>query len=222
MTAFLTRVLRLITNNWGWKLLSLLIGVMIWAFVASEPQLSTFATARIEFKNLPENLEIASTPDTTILLELRGPSGELGGLGDGSRHPAVVLDMSGITPGEHTFAISPGNVSVPRGVRIIRATPSQVRFDFDRPAIRAVRVAPRFRGEGRNGYHVDSWSIDPASLEIIGPRRRVAAVQEILTDPIDVGSATGFLRVRANAYVTDPFVRFVSASQVTVSITMRK
>jgi hypothetical protein len=222
MTGGLMRLVRLITNNWTWKLLSLLMAVVIWMLVASEPELSTFATARIEFKNLPDNLELASTPDTSILLELRGPSGELGGLGDGSRHPAVILDMRGVTPGEHTFAIGPGNVNVPRGVHIVRATPSQVRFDFDRPAIRAVRVAPRFSNEGRNGYQLVSWSVDPPELEIIGPRKRVAAVQSILTDPLDVGSATGFLKVRVNAYILDPFVRFQSASQVTVSLTMRK
>jgi len=222
MIAVLMRLLRLITNNWAWKLLSLLIAVMIWVFVASEPELSTFATARIEFKNLPPNLEVESMPDTTVLLELRGPSGELGGLGDGTRHPAVVLDLTGITPGEHTFAIGPGNVSVPRGVHIIRATPSQERFDFDRPATRAVRVVPHFANEGRNGYQLASWSVDPATLEIVGPRKRVGALQSIFTDPIDLGSATGFQKVRVNAYVPDPFVRLHSTSQVTVSLTMRK
>ena len=222
MTAVLMRLLRLITNNWAWKLLSLLIAVIIWIFVASEPELSTFATARIEFKNLPENLELESIPDTTVLLELRGPSGELRALGDGTRHPAVIIDLTGMTPGEHTFAVGPGNVNVPRGVRIVRATPSQERFDFDRPAVRAVRVTPRFSNEGRNGYQLVSWSVDPPTLEIIGPRKRVAAVQSILTDPVDLGSATGFLKVRVNAYVLDPFVRLHSATQVTVSLTMRK
>src|SRR5215469_13031556 len=103
-------MLRLVTHNWSWKLLSLAIATAIWILVASEPELSTFATARIEFKNLPPNLELDSTPDTSILLELRGPSGELGGLGDGTRHPAVILDMTGMTAGEHTFAVGPANV----------------------------------------------------------------------------------------------------------------
>ena len=41
-------------HNFGWKLLSLGIAVVIWAVVASEPELSTFATAPVEYKNLPE------------------------------------------------------------------------------------------------------------------------------------------------------------------------
>lgn len=222
MTTLLRRSLRLIFNNWGWKLLSLAIAVAIWALVASEPQLSTFATARIQFKNLSDSLELASTPETSILLELRGPSGELGSLGDSGRRPAVILDMAGITPGEHTFAIGPGNVSLPRGVRIVRATPSQVRFDFDRPLTREVPVSIRFTGEGRNGYHVASFSVDPSKLDIIGPRKRVVAVPSVLTDPIDISSATGFVKLKVNTYVLDPFVRFESTPQATVSFTMRK
>jgi len=222
MTNPFPRALRLVTNNWAWKLLSLAIAIGIWTVVSSEPELSTFATARIEFKNLPDNLELASSPETSVLLELRGPSGELSGLGEGSRRPAVILDMTGVAPGEHTFAVGAANVTLPRGVRIVRATPSEERFDFDRPLVRAVPVTVHFTGEGRNGYRVTALSIDPPMLEIAGPRKRIAAIQSVSTDPIDVGSATGFLRVLVNAYVPDPFVRFESQPQVTVSFTMRK
>jgi len=222
MTNPFARAVRLVTHNWGWKLLSLAIATGIWMVVSNEPQLSTFATARIEFKNLPDNLELASSPETSVLLELRGPSGELSRLGDGNRSPAVILDMTGIAPGEHTFAIGAANLNLPRGVRIVRATPSEERFDFDRPLVRAIPVTVRFTGEGRNGYRVSALTVDPPTLEIVGPRKRIAAVQSVSTDPIDVGSATGFLRVLVNAYVPDPFVRFESQPQVTVSFTMRK
>jgi len=216
------RTARLIVHNWAWKLLSLAIAVGIWMVVASEPELSTFATARIEFKNLPDNLELSSNPETSVVLELRGPSGALSGLSDGSRRPAVVLDMTGVAPGEHTFAIGPNNLELPRGVHIVRSTPSEERFDFDRPSVRTVPVTVRFSGEGRNGYHVTALNVDPPALEIAGPRKRVAAIQSVATDPIDVSSATGFLRVVVNTYLPDSFVRFESTPQVTVSFTMRK
>jgi len=215
-------LLSLLTHNFGWKLASLAIAFAIWILVASEPELSTFATARIEFKNLPKNLELSTEPVTSILLELRGPSGELSGLGDGTRRPAVVLDMSGMTPGEHTVAISTANVNIPRAVRIMRATPSEVRFDFDRPLEKTVPVHVRFAGEGKNGYSVTSLSVDPPDLRIIGPAHRVSAVRAVVTDPVDVSTATGFMKVAVNAYVQDPFVRFESSPQVTVSFSMRK
>ena len=61
----------LLFQNLVWKLASLAIAVVIWALVATEPELATFATVRLEYKNLPEGLEISSDPVTTIVLELR-------------------------------------------------------------------------------------------------------------------------------------------------------
>ena len=40
-------ILRLVFHNFGWKLLSLAVAVVLWALVASEPELSTFATVRL-------------------------------------------------------------------------------------------------------------------------------------------------------------------------------
>jgi len=215
-------MLRLVTHNAGWKLLSLVVAFAIWMLVASEPELSTFATARIEFQSLSDNLELSSTPVTTILLEMRGPSNQLSGLGDGSQHPAVILDMAGVTEGERTFTIGPGNVRMPRGVRVVRATPSEVRYRFERSLVRAVPVRVRFTNDGRNGYHVAGIKVSPPELQISGPQSRVARVASVDTDPVDVGSATGPKEVRVNADVQDSFVRFQSSSQVTVSFTMRK
>jgi len=214
-------LLRLVTHNVGWKLMSLVVALAIWMLVASEPELSTFATARIEFQNLSDNLELSSTPVTSILLELRGPSNQLGGLGD-SQQPAVILDMTGVMQGERTFAIGPSDVRMPRGVRVVRATPSEVRYRFEKSLVRAVPVRVRFANEGRNGYHVTGATVLPAELEIAGPQSRVARVASVDTDPVDVGSATGPKEVRVNADVQDSFVRFQSSPQVTVSFTMRK
>jgi YbbR domain-containing protein len=134
----------------------------------------------------------------------------------------VVLDMGGVGPGEHTFPIGLKNVNVPRGIRIVRATPSEVRLDLSRSFTRAVQVNVRFAGEGRNGYHVTALTVDPPELEIVGPHQRVAGIASVNTDPINVSSATGYMKVLVNAYVQDPFVRFESSPQVTVTFTMRK
>ena len=112
----------LLFENLLWKLLSLAIAVVIWALVATEPEMATFAKAGLEYKNLPEWLEISSDPVNSVTLELRGPASELRGVGD-SVHATVVLDMSAAEPGEHTYAVGDGNVKVPRSVRLVRAIP---------------------------------------------------------------------------------------------------
>ena len=213
--------LRLVFHNFGWKLLALAIAVVLWALVASEPELSEFATVRLEYRNLPDDLEINSDPVNSVSLELRGPSGELRSVGDGIQ-PAVVLDMSEVQPGERTFTIGAGNVKLARGVRLVRAIPSEVRFLFEKRMVRFVPVVVRTAGQEQNGYTVAHQSVAPDRLEIAGPGSRVARIAAAVTDPVDLSSVVGTSKFRVNAFVDDSFVRFQSSPQVVVTITMKK
>src|SRR5437764_15315311 len=108
----LKRFSAVVFENFWWKLLSLAVAVVIWGLVASEPELSTFSTVRVEYKNLPDDLEISSEPVSTVLLEVRGPSGELHDV-----RPSVVLDMSNARPGERTYTVGDGAVKLSQGLR---------------------------------------------------------------------------------------------------------
>ena len=219
----MTRRLRWVTENLGWKALALAIALVIWAIVATEPELSTFATAPLTYKNLPDDLEISAEPVNSITLELRGPSGELRSLGEaGGLRPAVIVDMSGVQPGERTFPLGDGNVKLGRGVRLVRAIPSEARFEFERRRTREVDVYPRFSSDGANGYEVAHFSVSPKQLEIIGPASRVARIASVVTDRMDVSGVVGASEFRVNAFVEDPYVRFAGSPQVTVSVTMKK
>jgi hypothetical protein len=211
----------LLFENLGWKLLALAAAVVIWALVASEPELATFTTVRLEYKNLPGDLEIGSEPVTSVVLELRGPSSELRGLGESVR-PAVVLDMSSVRPGERTFTVGDGNVKLARGVRLVRSIPSEVRFVFEESGYRSVPVHVRFTGEGQNGYAVAHYEVAPRHLPIAGPKSRVGRIAAVDTDRVDVSSVVGSSEFRVNAFVEDPYVRFTASPQVTVVVTMKR
>jgi len=214
--------LRLIFENIGWKLLSLAAAATIWAMVATEPELSTFASAPVEYKNLPNDLEVASTPLTSVLLELRGPSGQLGGTSESGLHPQVILDMSAAVPGQRTFTVEDGAVKLPRGVRLVGAVPSQVRLVFERRTDASVPVTVPVTGEGHDGYYVASQNVQPGRLEIVGPASHVARVTQAVTDAVDVSQVVGTSQFRVNAFLNDPYVRFQSSPQVEVTITMKK
>jgi hypothetical protein len=212
----------LVTHNFWWKLLSVAMAAVLWALVASEPELNTLVTVPLEYKNLPDDLEISVEPVSAITLELRGPSGELRGPGGGSLHPAVILDMSGVQPGIHTFPIGDGNLKLSRGIRLVRANPSEVRFEFDRRMVRSVPVKVRVTGEGQNGYVVAGVTADPPELSVQGPAGKVSKIREVVTDPVDVSTVVGTSEFRVNAFVDDPYVRFRSSPQVRVTVNMKK
>lgn len=217
----LARAGKLLVHNFWWRILALVIAVAIWAMVASEPELSTFTTVPLEYRNLPDDLEMSSAPTENVTLELRGPSGELRGMGD-ARPASVVLDMSNLTPGAHTFSIGDSNVRLARGVRLERAIPSEVRFDFDRREVRVVPVRVRFAATPDSPYAVGHYAVVPDKVAIVGPSGRVERMASVLTDPVNLSSAVGTFEFRVNAFVDDPYVRFQSSPEVMVTVTMKK
>ena len=210
-------------ENLGWKALALGGAFALWWLVASEPEYSAFVRAPIVYENIPDDLEISAEPANAVSLEVRGPSRQLAALSaaTGDR-PAVILDMRGAQTGEKSFPIEDGMVRLPAGVRLVRSVPAQARFEFEPRGARRVAVTPRFTGNGERGYGIESFSVEPKELAVVGPASRVARIAFVMTDRVDVSPVVGAAEFRVNAFVDDPFVRFEGSPQVTVTITMKK
>ena len=213
--------LELVTHNFPWKLLALAGAIVIWAVVTNEPELSTFVRVPLEFRNLPPDIDIASQPVEAVTLELRGPASELRGQGDG-RRPAVVIDMSRAVPGQRTFHIGYGNISLPRSVRLVSSVPSEVRFEFERRVVREIPIQARFTGEGAHGFVVARYTVSPEKLPVEGPVNHVTRLPAAATDLIDVSTAVDTAQLRVNVFLTDPFVHFEGSPEVVVTVTMKK
>ena len=217
----LVHIFRVIVHILAWKLLALALAVVIWILVASEPEYSTFDTARVVYSDLPDNLDIVSDPVPLVTLELRGPSSELRNL-EGPQRPSAVLDMSDAVPGERTYTIEDGAVRLPRGVYLLRSIPSEIRFRFEKRITRLVPIKARFSGGRAAGPAPGAITVQPAMLEITGPESHVSRIQNVATDAVDLSSGASVVTQRVNAYVDDPFVHFVASPQVTVSVVLGK
>lgn len=209
------------TQNIGWKLLSLAAAVLVWISVASEPELATFISVPVEYKNLSPAVEINSDVVETVYLEVRGPSEALR-LPEAPRRSAVILDMADVEPGQHTFTIDSGDVRLPRGVQLVRAIPAQIRMIFEPGATRSVPVEVRFAEGLPPDLQVVEATVEPSALAITGPASRVARVASVVTDPITLRAEAGTTHYRLEAYVNDARVRFQDPPQVTVKVTVGK
>jgi YbbR domain-containing protein len=130
--------------------------------------------------------------------------------------------MSDAQSGEHTYSIDERDVKVTRGVHLVRAIPSELRFHFEPRRMRSVPVQVRFIGEGQNGQIVGEFHVDPPEMDITGPRSRVARIGAVIADPIDVANTTGTAHFRVNVFTEDSFVRFSNPPEAMVTVTMKK
>jgi len=212
-------MIQLLTRNIGWKLLSLLIAAALWIAVAREPELATSLSAPIEFKNIPEDLDIESNVPDRVHIEVRGPSGRL--TRDNLADVAVVLDLSDAHAGERTYTIHVYSVNLPYGVDFYRAVPSQITLRFDRLISQDVDVRTNYI-KTPEGYHRIAETIEPAKIRIRGPEERVKRIQEALTDPLDLSGVVGQAQFRTHVNIGDPQVRTQAPTAITVKVTLEK
>jgi hypothetical protein len=213
------RLLGRLTKNLGWKFLSLALAVLLWYAIVGEPELATSVAAPILFRNIPADLEISSDVPDRIHLEVRGPSGKLraANLADMS----VVLDLASVRqPGERTFTIQQWNVSLPRGVVLSRAVPAQIRARFENSVSREVPVRTRYTAQVPAGYRIAHQQMEPPTVRIVGPESRVAHVEAVQTDPIDLSGVVGESWFEVHLYVTEPQVRLASAPTARVRVVL--
>ncbi len=214
-------MIRKLTHNLVWKLLSLLVAILLWLALVGDPELTTTLSVPLEFRNLPRELEISSEVPERLRLEVRGPSGKLSAAMTAGT--AAIIDLKPVDQaGERTFSIQPANVSLPTGVALYRAIPSQVRLTLERRLTRLLPVHVRYSSQPPQGYAIERQEVRPDHLMVIGPEARVLRIDAVETDPIDLASITLEGSFRVHTYVSDPQVRFGASNVVAVKVYLKR
>src|SRR6266436_6298781 len=207
----------LLTRNAGWKVFSLLVSVLLCFSFARDPEVGTFISVPVEYRGMPDELEVSSDLVGSVSIDLRGPSAKIENFN--AAKSAVVLDFSDIhKPGERTFQIDERNTNLPTGMRLVRAIPAQIRLQFEQRTRQSVPVQVRFSGATPRGYEVARYIAAPDELTIVGPASHVKKIEYAVTDPIDLAAVVGESEFRVNAFVGDPHVRFEKPVKIWVKV----
>jgi len=210
----------LFVRNFSLKLISLLLAFGLWLAVATSPTAEIESRVPIEFHNLPENMEIDSATFTEAQVRVRGPERVIRRLRPTDIH--VEVNLSGVRPGERTFDLSARQVRLPQDIDVVQIVPGQFQLSFDTLLKRTVTIRPRVTGTFASGLRITQIIADPPSIAIIGPRRRVEAVEAAITDAVDASGTVDHATFTTQAYVPDPLIQVVRPAPVRVTVMMER
>lgn len=211
-------MMRLITRNLGWKLVSLGLAFLLWLALSGARESTASITAPVQYRNIPKSLEISSEMIEQVHLILRGPSLKLSRL-TGDELP-LIIDLARVQgPGESTLTIGRENVELPAGVTLERSIPSQVRLHLETRVARSVPVVVRHAHLPEGMEIVEEQAI-PARLTVIGPESRVARIEAVVTDPVDLRTLNARGEAVTTAFAGDPQVHFTASPIVTARVTL--
>jgi YbbR domain-containing protein len=211
---------RLFVQNFGLKLISLLLAFGLWFVVARDPIAEIETRVPIEFHNLPDNMEIDSATFTEAQIRVRGPERLIRRLTPNDVH--VEMNLSGVRPGQRTFDLTARQVRLPQDVDVVQIVPTQFQLSFDTLLNRTVVIRPRVTGTFASGLRIAQVTADPSSIAITGPRRRVEAVEIAITDPVDASGTVTHATFITQAYVPDPLIQVVHPTPVRVTVIMER
>jgi YbbR domain-containing protein len=211
---------RHVLHNFGIKLLSLALAVGLWLAVTRDPISEVAVQVPIEFRNIPENLEINTESIPRAEIRVRGPQRIVRRLQSADIYAEIELD--GMRPGERTFDLTAEQVHHPRQIEVVQVIPSQFHLTFDARLVRQVPVRPRVFGTFAAGYRIGRIDAEPATITISGPRQRVEAVEAAITDPVDASGTMDRATFVRHAYVSDPLVQVTNPNPVRVTVIMEK
>lgn len=214
-------MIRLITENWKYKLGSIALSSALWLGIVEENELATSVLAPVQYRNIPKDLEMSSDLSDKVHLEVRGPASKLTAamLSDAF----ILLDLRGVNrAGERTFPVDSTNLQLPSGVELDRAVPAQIRLHFERRMTKEVPVVVRIGQEPPAGFSLSGYSVTPTVMRLVGPESRVREVNSVSVDALDLSDTRANDELTANAYVPDPQVRFEGGSQVTVRVNVTR
>ena len=214
--------MRMLTENLWWKLLSLGIAIVLWYGFIGETEVEASVPVIVQYRNVPPDLEITSEPTQRLFLKLRGPTTRLEGTAFSTA--ALRIDLANVhAPGEQTFTVDRRSLSLPPGVDLLRAVPSQVRVRLDRRGGKTVPVEIRYSGPPPPGYRIISQSVMPDQVRVVGPVTELAQLEAASTDPIDLASTVGGAEFRVPVYLENPHLRLDSSvAHVVVRVTLEK
>lgn len=122
------RLRQLLLNNWWLKLLSLALAYGLWSVVTQAPPVEVRLSVPLEFRHVPDGLDIQGELPTRVRLHLRGSENRVRTLQP--EEVAVFINLNTALPGHYRFTLDARNAEVPPGVEVLSLYPDEVELDL--------------------------------------------------------------------------------------------
>lgn len=200
---------KIFVEDWGVKLLSLAIALVLWLVVTGQNEPVT-AHVNVQLNYIrPQTLEISNDPPRTVDVTLTGSRNKLDDLT--ALDLVATVDISDQQPGERVLRLADkAKIPLPQGVKVDGFQPSAIPIRLEQLIERQIAVEPKLEGKPADGYQVYAVRPSKAAVMVRGPESRVNALQKLETESIWLsGHKQTFTAENLGIDVPDPKVDLV-------------
>lgn len=177
-------------ENLGLKIAAISLSIVLWFFVISRGQSEISIDVPLEFKNIPQGLELVNYSVKDTSLRIKGQERLIKNIKPSDMR--VYIDLSKTKKGESIYYITREDI-LPHAINVINISPSSVKITTEETATKTVKVRPVIIGEPERGYYVKSVEVVPQTMVIEGIRSEVGKTIVVRTEPLDITGLNGTL-----------------------------
>lgn len=203
-------------RHFGLKTVSVAIAAILWLFVSGDEVVERGLRVPLEFQQFPAGLEMMGEPPSLVDVRVRGASSALSLIGPGDI--VAQLDLKSARPGRRLYQLTAEQVRVPYGVQVVQVSPTTVALGFEASEGKIVPVVPAVEGDPAPGFVVGKVSVEPPTVEVIGPSSAIERVTEALTEPVNVAGASGPVADGVTVGFQDAALRLKAPRQARVTV----
>ena len=177
-------MLRALVEHWQLKILALLLATGLWFFVGSSQRAEIALALPIEYVGLEGPLTLEGPRREMVDVHLQATRWAADRVS-----PATVrvrVDVSDLREGDNVIHLTPEHVQTPPGVWVARLAPAWTTVHASRAATRTVAVVAQVQGQPAADHVVGPVVVEPATVQIKGPRTTIETRTVVETLPVDV------------------------------------
>jgi len=208
---------RLFIRNWGLKLFSFLLALLLWFTLIPEEKMSSekTLTIQLDLHNIPSDMELVEKPPSTIDVRIKAPNRRISQITPANVRAILNLEKARID--QRRYPLNNSMISIPQGAEVKYILPSHVNLRFERIREIMLDVEPNIIGKLKEGLKLENVRAVPSQVLIKGPESKVREDYKVRTSPIDISLLTETTELEADLILPDPDLRLAS-SQTKVKV----
>src|SRR5262245_44987877 len=191
-------------RNIGLKVVALVMGTLLWFTVSGQQAERQITDVSVVFVNKPDAYELTE-PTNYVDITVRGLDSQLRTIQ--ARDFEARVDLTGARLGTQQIPIRTDQVNAPFGLEVIQVTPGAVTALLEVSGAAGMPVVAEVEGTPKQGFVVSETTVEPATVVVLGPQRRISAITSATTDRVSIDGASSTVTANVKVGVADAALR---------------
>jgi len=204
-------------RNLRLKIVALGLGAVLWFTLSGQQADRAITGVPVVYFNTPPGLEVTERTNM-VDIHVRGLDNQLRVALP--RDFEARVDLTGAQAGEQTIMLRTDQVKGPAGLEVTDVDPGVANAVLERAGMANLPVRPLIEGVPAPGFVVSQISVEPATVTVLGPERRIAAAIAATTDRLTIEGARASITQSVGVGVPDSALRLRESRTARVVVTI--